>query len=171
MEGIGEEYKALSKSKRRELVNKYPLFVSWYCAVRLELTLRTLVAPIFGARNYVAVFEWSPTGGMVHLHYILWKDGAPRFDLRAEQLVQAARRLRKRGLVAAAQVQTVKIDDVMVFFGRYVSEWNTNKYNAGEDKEDHVAEKLNRESVNHTAATSAEDMLRLLSEDRHEERR
>ena len=71
VEGIGEDYKALSKSKRRELVNRYPLFVSWYCAVRLELTLKTLVVPIFGASNYVAVFEWSPTGGMVHLHCIL----------------------------------------------------------------------------------------------------
>ena len=60
VEGIGEVYKALSKSKQRELVNKYPLFVSWYCAVRLELTLKTLVVPILGASNYVAVFEWSP---------------------------------------------------------------------------------------------------------------
>ena len=95
VEGIGEDYKTLSKSKRRELVNKYPLFVSWYCAVRLELSLKTLVVPIFGASNYVAVFEWSPTGGMVHLHYILWKHGAPRFDLRAEQPVKEARRLHK----------------------------------------------------------------------------
>ena len=54
----------------------------------------------------------------MHLHYILWKQGAPRFDLRAEQLVQEARRLRKGGLVAVAQVQTVKIDDVMEFFAR-----------------------------------------------------
>ena len=165
VEGIGEDYKALSKSKRRELVNRYPLFVSWYCAVRLELTLKTLVVPIFGASNYVAVFEWSPTGGMVHLHYILWKQGAPRFDLRAEQLVQEARWLRKAGLVAAAQVQTVKIDDVMEFFARYVSEWNPNKDDAGEEKQDHVAEKVNWDSVSHTAATSVEDMLRLLSED------
>ena len=63
----------------------------------------------------------------MHLHYILWRDGAPRFDLRAEQLVQEARRLRKAGLVAAAQVRIVKIDDVMEFFARYVSEWNPNK--------------------------------------------
>ena len=171
VEKIGGDYKTLSKSKRRELVNKYPLFVYWYCAVRLELTLKTLVVPIFGASNYVAVFEWSPTGGMVHLHYILWKQGAPRFDLRAEQLVQQARCLRKAGLVAAAQVQTVKIDDVMEFFARYVSEWNPNKDDAGGEKQDHVAEKVNRDSVSHTAATSVEDMLRLLSEGRQEERR
>ena len=171
VEELGEDYKTLSESKRRELVNRYPLFVSWYCAVRLELTLKTLVVPIFGASNYVAVFEWSPTGGMVHLHYILWKHGAPRFDLRAEELVKEARRLRKGGLVAAAQVQTVKIDDVMEFFARYVSEWNPNKDDAGEEKEDHVAEKVNRSSVSHTAATSVEDMLRLLSEDRQGERR
>ena len=36
VEGI-EDCSSLSKSKRRELVNKYPLFVSFYCAVRLEL--------------------------------------------------------------------------------------------------------------------------------------
>ena len=42
--------------------------------------------------------------------------------------------------MAAAQVQTVKTDDVMEFFGRYVSEWNPNKDDAGKDKEDHVAE-------------------------------
>ena len=32
IEGI-PDYTKLSKSKRRELVNKYPLFVSWNCAV------------------------------------------------------------------------------------------------------------------------------------------
>ncbi len=40
VEGI-DDHKQLSKSKRRELVNKYPLFVAWYCAVRLELILKT----------------------------------------------------------------------------------------------------------------------------------
>merc|ERR1712039_1101754 len=64
VERKGEDYKTFSKSKRRELVNKYPLFVSWYCAVRLELTLKALVVPIFGASSHVAVSEWSPTGGM-----------------------------------------------------------------------------------------------------------
>ena len=73
--------------------------------------------------------------------------------------------------MAAAQAQTVKIDDVMEFFATYVSEWNPNKDDAGEEKEDHVAEKVNRESVRHTAATSVEDMLRLLAEDRQGERR
>ena len=57
VEGIGEKYKSLTTSKRRELVNKYPLFVSWYCAVRLELTLKALVVPIFGASNYVGFFD------------------------------------------------------------------------------------------------------------------
>ena len=82
VEGI-EDYKALTKNKRRTLVNKYPLFVAWYCAVRLELSLKTLVVPLVGAHSYCAVFEWSPTGGMVHVHYILWKSGAPRFDTQA----------------------------------------------------------------------------------------
>ena len=116
VEGIGEKYKSLTTSKRRELVNKYPLFVSWCCAARLELTLKALVVPIFGASNYVGSFDWSPTGGMVHLHYILWKHDAPRFDLRADDLVMRARRLRKEGLVAAARVQSVSIDDIMDLF-------------------------------------------------------
>ena len=54
-EGIGD-YKSLSKSRRRELVNEYPLFVAWYCSVRLELTLKTVVVPTFGVHAYVAVF-------------------------------------------------------------------------------------------------------------------
>ena len=91
----GKDYKELSKSKRRELVNKYPLFVSWYCAVRLELILKTVVVPLYGASAYIAVFEWSPTGGMVHLLYILWKRGAPRFDLQANSLLETAKALRK----------------------------------------------------------------------------
>jgi hypothetical protein len=93
VEGI-ENYKDLSKSKRRVLVNKYPLFVAWYGAVRLELILKTVVVPLYGASSYVSVFEWSPTGGMVHLHYILWKRGAPRFDTHAEDLLDKAKALR-----------------------------------------------------------------------------
>ena len=76
VEGI-LDYKKLAKSKRRALVNKYPLFVAFYCSVRLELTLKSIVVPHFNASNYMGVFEWSPTGAMVHLHYILWRPGAP----------------------------------------------------------------------------------------------
>ena len=76
VEGI-TDYKKLSKRKRRSLVNRYPLFVAFYCSVRLELTLKSIVVPYFRASNYVGVFEWSPTGAMVHLHYILWRAGGP----------------------------------------------------------------------------------------------
>ena len=31
----------------------------------------SVVVLVFGAHAYVAVFEWYPTGGMVHLHYVL----------------------------------------------------------------------------------------------------
>ena len=114
VEGISD-YKLLSKSKRRELVNKYPLFVAWYCAVRLELTLKAIVVPAFGVSAYLGVFEWSPTGAMVHIHYILWRPGAPRFDLRADALEQRAETLRKAGLVAMG-VAHCKIDDIVDFF-------------------------------------------------------
>ena len=106
---LAADYKNLSKSKRRELVNKYPLFVAWYCAVRLELILKTVVVPIYGASSYVAVFEWSPTGGMAHLHYILWKKGAPRFDIHAQDLQARAAALRKAGLVAGGEVYCLSL--------------------------------------------------------------
>ena len=129
VEGV-EEYRSLSKSKRRELVNKYPLFVAWYCAVRLELALKTVVVPHFGAHAYVGVFEWSPSGGMVHLHYVLWKSGAPRFDVRAEKLEMQAEALRKAGLMAGGTAEC-RIDDVVDFFAEYIPEWNPNKTNEG----------------------------------------
>ena len=120
VEGL-DNYEPLSKNKRRELVNKYPLFVAWYCSVKLELTLKTVVVPIFGAHTYVAVYEWSPTGGMVHLHYILWKRGAPRFELHADALLARARLLRKAGLVAGGEVNC-DIKYVVEFFSEYINE-------------------------------------------------
>ena len=132
VEGI-EDYTELSKSKRRELVNKYSLFVAWYCSVRLELILKTVVVPLYGASAYVAVFEWSPTGGMVHLHYILWKRGAPRFDLQAQELLDKAAALKKAGLVAGAVVEC-DIKYVVDFFADYISEYNPNKDARGEER-------------------------------------
>ena len=168
VEGV-EDYRALSKSKRRELVNKYPLFVAWYCSVRLELSLKAMVVPVFGASAYVAVFEWSPTGGMVHLHYVLWKQGAPRFDLRAEQLLEHATTMRKAGLVSAGHARC-KLDDVVDFFAEYVSEWNPNKDEVGDEKRSHVAEQVNA-AQEHTAAVSVEDMLVLLQDENRSARR
>ena len=78
--------------------------MAWICAVRLELVLKTVVIPLVGGHAYVAVYEWSPTGAMVHLHYIIWKGGAPRFDLEADKLVERAKLLRRAGLVAGSEV-------------------------------------------------------------------
>ena len=169
VEGIAD-YKSISKSKHRELVNKYPLFVAWYCAVRLELTLKTIVVPILGASAFMGVFEWSPTGAMVHLHYVAWVPGAPRFDLRAETLQRDADALRRAGLVASGHARC-KIDDVVEFFAQYVSEWNPNKTVDGIDRTSHVAECVN-EARPHTASVSVEEMLQMLdasmADQRHE---
>jgi hypothetical protein len=167
IEGI-EDYRSLSQSKRRELVNRYSLFVAWYCSMRLELSLKTIVVPIFGANAYVAVYEWSPTGGMVHIHYVLWKPGAPRFDLRAQRLQEHADTLRKAGLLAAGTARC-QIDDVVDFFSEYISEWNPNKDETGKAEADRIAERVN-ETHAHTAAVSVEEMLHLLEDDQSEER-
>ena len=168
VEGNIEDYKTLSKSKRRELVNKYPLFVSWYCAVRLELALKTIVVPYFGASAYVGVFEWSPTGGMVHLHYILWKRDAPRFDLRAERLEQNAGQLRRQGVLPKT-VQQCQIHDVVDFSTEYIPEWNANCDTDGTQLSSTVAERVN-EGEPHTASWSVAEMLALLQEGKADER-
>ena len=140
-------------------MNKYPLFVAWYCAVRLELTLKTLVLPMFGASDYVAVFEWSPTGAMGHVHYILWRSGAPRSDLQAKRLLEKAKALRKANLVSAAYAQTEKMDDILDFFERYVSEWNPSKDAKGQDLVDVEAERVNRAKAQCTCLGCARDCL------------
>ena len=162
VEGIAD-HRLLSKSKRRQLVNKYPLFVAWYCAVRLELSLKQIVVPLHGASAYVGVFEWSPTGGMVHLHYILWVAGAPRFDVRAQKLAEQKTQLRRAGWVCGKALKC-KIQDIVEFFSTYISEWNPNKSVEGEELECHVAERVNTTSP-HTASLDGNEMLRLLHPD------
>ena len=131
--------------------------------------MKAIVVPVCGASAYVAVFEWSPTGGMVHLHYILWKSGAPRFDVRADKVVANAEALRKAGLVGTG-VAHCKIDDNIDFFAVYVAEWNPNKNNIGEEERSFVAEKVNEANI-HIASLSVEEMLNLLEVDRSQERR
>ena len=167
VEGIPDR-RTLGKGKRRALVNKYPLLVSWYCAVRLELTLKAVVVPYLGASAYMGVFEWSPTGGMLHLHYVAWVPGAPRFDLRAEFLQQRAKDLRRAGVAGGGEAPC-RIDDVVGFFGAYISEWNPNKSPSGEDLHDRVAETVN-EAEPHTASLSVEEMLAICRPENSEAR-
>lgn len=159
VDGI-EDRAALTASQKRQLVNKYPLFTAFYCAMRLELLLKAVVVPVFGAHAYVGVYEWSPTGGMVHLHYILWIKGAPRFDVRAEELLRQVAELRKAGLSCAGEV-TCKVDDVISFFDKYITEWNENKTEENENRHDYTAADVN-EAEPHPAALSTEAMLDLL---------
>ena len=173
MEVIGkdagiDDYKNLSKSKRRELVNKYPLWVAYYCAVRLELALKAVVVPLFGASAYVGVFEWSPTGAMVHLHYVLWKKGAPRFDLQAAQLRRDQEEMRKSGIIASGNVDC-SMKHVVDFFAKYVSEWNPNKDHEGKEEACHVAETVNQTHP-HVASLNNDEMIQLLQDDRGAQR-
>ena len=156
---------SLSQNKRRELVNKYPLFVAWYAALRLELVLKTVVVPIFQAHAYAAVFEWSPTGAMVHLHYILWKSGAPRFDQRAQDIIQQAKALQKAGLVAAAEVQC-SVDDVLSYFNEYINEWNPNKDSKGDD----LPSSASQSEDKHPASLEIDQLIQLLKSENAEAR-
>ena len=163
-----DDYKNLSKSKRRELVNKYPLWVAYYCAVRLELALKAVVVPLFGASAYIGVFEWSPTGAMVHLHYVLWKKGAPRFDLQAAQLKRNQEELRKSVILPSGRVEC-SMKYVVDFFAKYVSEWNPNKDHEGKEEACHVAETVNQTHP-HVASLNNDEMIQLLQDDRGAQR-
>ena len=136
--------------------------------MRQELVLKTVVVPICGAQSYIAVYEWSPTGGMVHVHYVLWISGAPRFDERARALEACAAALRKAGWHSGPLVE-IKIDDVVEFFPKYMTEWNVNKDAAGNDLQCHVAERVNQ-SLPHTASRSEQEMLDILRDDNKEAR-
>ena len=147
---------SLSKSKRRELVNRYPLFVAWYCAMRLELVLKTIVVPIFQAHAYAAVVEWSPTGGMVHVHYLLWKRSAPRFDRRAEQLLADAKHLHRQGVVGSAEIKC-HTNDVMDYYSQYINEWNPAK-----DKDGKQMPGMKDDDEEHPAALDVQSLIALL---------
>ena len=134
------------------------MFVAWDCAVRLDVVLKTVVVPHFGAHAYIAVFEWTPTGGMVHLHYVLWKSGAPRFDIRAEKLEVQVGALRKAGGAAGAAAEC-RIGGVADFFAQCISEGNPNTSKDGLEATSHRAERIN-EAHEHTVTWSAEGMLR-----------
>ena len=156
----------MSKGKKRELINKYPLIVAWYSALRLELVLKTVVVPIFKASAYAAVFEWSPTGGMVHLHYILWKPNSPRFDLRSEELIQKAKLLQKANWVAAAETQC-DMSDIIDYFSEYINEWNPNKDKDGKPLPGGKGSVTEEE---HPAALDLKSLLELLQPNKAGER-
>ena len=79
-----------------------------------------------------------------------------------EKFLEKAKTLRKANMVSAAYAQTEKMDDILDFFERYVSEWNPSKDDRGQDLVDVEAERVNRANVRHTAAATVEEMLELL---------
>ena len=68
--------------------------------------------------------------------------------------------LRKAGWHSGPQVE-IKIDDVVEFFSKYITEWNVNKDTAGNELQCHVAERVNQ-SMSHTASLSEKEMLEIL---------
>ena len=119
--------------------------------------------PVFGASAYVGVFERSPKGAMVHLHYILWKKGAPKFDLRAAQLKRDQEELRKLGVLSSGRI-ACPMKDVVEIFEKYISEWNPNKDLESKEEECHVAETVNRTQP-HVASLTNKEMVQLLQND------
>ena len=105
------------------------------------------------------------------LHYILWKSGVPRFDVRAEMLEQHAKKQRKAGLLAQ-QVQQCKIEDVVEFFTQYVTEWNVNYDDKGEPRGNYVAEKVNEVGGGRaqTASRSVDGLVEFLEDGQEDAR-
>ena len=103
----------------------------------------------------------------MHLHYILWKRGAPRFDLQAAALLDRAHALQKAGLVAGGEV-SCDVKHVVDFFSDYINEWDPNKSCDGVQEGYHFAQRVNEASP-HTASLPLAELKNLLrAENAHE---
>ena len=100
---------------RRHLAIENPNIVSFFSALRLELILKSLLVFILDLNDYYCVFEWG-SGGVLHLHCILWNFKShylDDWDLKEQQQNQCFSKRKLRLIVD--------------FFNVHVCEWNLGK--------------------------------------------
>ena len=89
----GTNYEALSRheaSKRRNsLVNDNPVIIAWYFVKRADFFIKSVLVPEFKVNSFWYRFEYQHRGS-VHLHGVLWLDGAP--DVRNLDLMDEVAR-------------------------------------------------------------------------------
>ena len=107
----------------RKLVNSYPGVTAWYCALKLESLLKHCAAKILGLTDYIGVREWSPTGAMLHLHYVGWCKDAPRWGKVAADL-KAQKSVFKKTGVMIDLLEADVIPIVVDFSDEKCSEWH-----------------------------------------------
>ena len=91
--------------------------------------------------------------------------GAPRFDVRGQEIQREAAQFRKAGFVAS-DITHCEIEDIVDFFTQYVSEYNPNKDWDGKEVINHVAERVNKDDEEHPAAATVEQMMEILKPER-----
>ena len=62
----------------RQRVNKYHGITAWFCALKLESLLKYCAKETLNLTDYIGIYEWSPTGAMLHLHFAGWRQDASR---------------------------------------------------------------------------------------------
>ena len=104
---------------RRHLAIQNPNVVAFFSALRLESVLKNLMMDMLDLQDYYCVFEWG-SGGVLHLHCILWNFQRQYLDDWDLQEEQVTKRFSKR-----------KIRLIADFFNVHVSEWNLGKEGDG----------------------------------------
>ena len=104
---------------RRQLAIKNPNIVAYFSSLLLELVLKYLMVDMLDLEDYYCVFEWG-SGGVLHLHCLLWNFKSERLDDFDLQEYSRKHRISKR-----------KIRKLANFFNMHVSEWNLGKKDDG----------------------------------------
>ena len=64
---------------RMKLATQCAGVTAWFCALKLELMVHRVLHLGYGYDDFYGVYEWG-SGGIVHVHVLLWKRGLGRFD-------------------------------------------------------------------------------------------
>ena len=138
--GLPETVDEESAEERRRRyfaeANMYPEIVEWYVNLKLEMVLRLakqLIARRRGAGpdsspgDHFCAWEWG-SGGMTHLHCVIWTDGSPRLDgVAADEKARAASG--RPGLLLETEVA----ERMAAYFDEYISEVNPGKPQFGQE--------------------------------------
>ena len=104
---------------RRKLAIENPNVVAFFAALQLELVLKYVMVSMLQLNDFYCVHEWG-TGGVLHLHCILWNFDSEYLEDFDIQKAAVKYRISKR-----------VIQKIAFFFNVHVSEYNLGKNKDG----------------------------------------
>ena len=107
------------ETDHKTLVQQYGAIVAYFCAMKLEL----LVKHVLAADDYFGVYEWG-AGGILHLHLLRWLNGRGRCDTMDGNVPKAALH-RMAGMLAVGHLSDLSEWDLLA-----PEKWNAEIYDA-----------------------------------------